>query len=198
MGDEKTRVSACFTEESISHDVSFLLSVNNEDTLHGLVNAYSRCTLSVRTGKLFIAEEDTRYSRGYCELACCNGAACGFICIVPRAKHQPRCGNDLALAALSRCVSPFLPLLPSRSCAVLHCAPRRVAAAGIIGFSRIRICGSWMQEAAGDSISNAVNGKERRGNTSKKEYAPFEEAEQRNLNMRGKQDDNAILIITSP
>ena len=102
-------------KESISHDVSFLLSVNNEDTLHGLVNAYSRCTLSARTGKLFIAEEDTCYSRGYCELACCNGAACGFICIVPRAKHQPRCGNDLALAALSRSVSPFLPLLPSRS-----------------------------------------------------------------------------------
>lgn len=115
MGDEKTRVSACTTEESISHDVSFLLSVNNEDTLHGLVNAYSRCILSARTGKLFIAEEDTRCSRGYCELACCNGAACGFICIVPRAKHQPRCGNDLALAALSRCVSLFLSLLPSRS-----------------------------------------------------------------------------------
>ena len=29
-------------------------------------------------GKLFIAEEDTRYSRGYCELACCSGVACGF------------------------------------------------------------------------------------------------------------------------
>lgn len=43
------------------------------------------------------------------------GAVCGFICIEPRAKHQPRCGNDLALAALSRSVSPFLPLLPSSS-----------------------------------------------------------------------------------
>lgn len=72
------RVSSCFMEESISHDVSFLLSVNNEDTLHGLVNAYSRCTLSARMGKLFISEEDTRYSRGYCELACCSGVACGF------------------------------------------------------------------------------------------------------------------------
>lgn len=130
--------------------------------------------------------------------ACCNGTACGFICIVPRAKHQPRCGNDLALAALSRCVSPFLPLLPSRSSPVLRRTPRRVAAAGIIGFSRIRICGSWMQEAGGDGISNAVNGRERRGSTSKKECAPFEEtAEQRNLNVRGKQDDNAILIIAS-
>jgi len=30
-----------FHRGSVSHDVSFLLSVNNEDTLHGLVNAYS-------------------------------------------------------------------------------------------------------------------------------------------------------------
>jgi len=30
----------------------------------------------------------------------------------------------------------------------------------------------------------------------KKECAPFEEAEQRNL--RGKQNDNVVLIITSP
>lgn len=46
--------------------------------------------------------------------------------------------------------------------------PHRVAAAGIIGFSRIRICGSWVQEAGGDGISNAVNEKQRRGSTSKK------------------------------
>lgn len=41
-----------------------------------------------------------------------RGRARGFICIEPRAKHQLRCGNDLALAALSRSVFPFLPLLP--------------------------------------------------------------------------------------
>lgn len=49
-------------------------------------------------------------------------------------------------------------------------APRVASggAAGIIGFSRIRICGWWMQEAGGDGISNAMNGKERWGSTGKK------------------------------
>lgn len=61
-----------------------------------------------------------------------------------------------------------------------------------------------MQEAGGDGISNAVNGKERRDSTSKgkkkkkKNCAPFEEGEQRNFDMRGKQDDGAVLIIKSP
>lgn len=55
-----------------------------------------------------------------------------------------------------------------------------------------------MQEAGGDGISNAVNGKGRRGSISKKECTPFEEAEQRNLDMRDKQDNYAVLIITLP
>jgi len=52
-----------------------------------------------------------------------------------------------------------------------------------------------MQEAGGDGISNAVNGKGRRGSTSKKERTPFEETEQRNLDMRGKQDNYVLIII---
>lgn len=59
------------------------------------------------------------------------------ICTEPRAKHQPRCGNDLASAALPRSVSPFLPPLPSRPVPSVPSTafPRRVTAAGIIGFS---------------------------------------------------------------
>lgn len=80
-------VSTGFIKKNISHNVSFLLTVNDEDTLHGLVNACSRCTLSAYTGKIvYCEEEDIRYSRGYCELACYNGTASGFICIEPRAK----------------------------------------------------------------------------------------------------------------
>lgn len=129
-------------------------------------------------------------------LVCCNGTACGFICIVPRAKHQLRCGNDLALAALSRSVSPFLPLLPSRSSPTAPLvASQRQELSDFLGYEyATRGC----KRLEGDGISNAVNEKQRRGSTSKKECASFEEAEQRNLNMRDKQDDNAILIITFP
>ncbi|EFN74372.1 hypothetical protein EAG_03332 [Camponotus floridanus] len=87
--DDIKDVSTGFIKKNISHNVSFLLTVNDEDTLHGLVNACSRCTLSAYTGKIvYCEEEDIRYSRGYCELACYNGTIKGGKIVIARVENS--------------------------------------------------------------------------------------------------------------
>jgi len=54
-------------------------------------------SIRARTIKLLIREGEERYSRCYREYRCCRNA-CGFICREPRAKQQPRRGNELASA----------------------------------------------------------------------------------------------------